>query len=88
MVSRPSVKELFLSIDLNEKHVGWITKVMEYDVDIKIIKLIRGKGICEQMVDQSSHDPKHDDETTIFNGVANVVNEQPSSWLIEMVHFL
>lgn len=47
MVSHPSVKELLLSRDLNEKRAGWITKVMQYDIDIKITKLVRGKGMCE-----------------------------------------
>lgn len=47
MVSHPSVKDFFLSKDLNEEHVGWITKVIEYDVDIKITKFVRAKGLCE-----------------------------------------
>ena len=36
--------------DIKEKRSGWITKVMEYDVDIKITKLERGKGLCEHML--------------------------------------
>jgi hypothetical protein len=44
------VRDFLLNKDINEKRAGWITKVMEYDVDIKTIKLVRGKGLCEQMV--------------------------------------
>lgn len=46
-VAHPSVKEFLLRKDLNEKQVGWITKVMEYDVEIQVTKLVRGKGLCE-----------------------------------------
>ena len=50
LVPRASVKDFLLSRDMNEKRVRWITKVMEYDMDIKITKLVRGKGLCEQML--------------------------------------
>ena len=47
LVPYASVKDFLLSRDINEKRESWITKVMEYDVDIKITKLVRGKGLCE-----------------------------------------
>lgn len=47
LVPHASVKEFLLNKDINEKRVGWITKVMEYDIDIMITKLVRGKGLCE-----------------------------------------
>ena len=50
LVPHASVKEFLLNKDVNEKRVGWITKVMEYDIDIKITKLVRGRGLCEKMV--------------------------------------
>lgn len=49
MVLYGNIKEFLLSRDINEKGVGWVTRVMEYDVDIKITKLVRGKGLCEQL---------------------------------------
>ena len=50
LVSHASVRNFLLCKDINEKRARWITKVMEYDVDIKITNLVRGKGLCEQMV--------------------------------------
>lgn len=50
MVSHPIVEEFLLSKDRNDKSVGWITKVMEYDISIQVTKLVRGKGLCEQIV--------------------------------------
>ena len=55
--------------DINEKRVGWITKVMEYDMDIKITNLVRGKGLYEELL--SSFD--------IVKEVALLIeNEQPT----------
>lgn len=34
LVPHANVKDFILSKDISEKRVGWITKVMEYDVDI------------------------------------------------------
>lgn len=49
LVSHVGVKDFILSKDLNEKHARWIICVMEYDVEIKVTKLVRGKGLCEQL---------------------------------------
>lgn len=46
-VAHPTIKEFLLNKDINDKRAGWITRVIEYDVDIKVTKLVRGKGLCE-----------------------------------------
>lgn len=51
-VAHSSVKEFLLSKDLNEKWDGWITRVMEYDVDIQVTKLVRGKVLCQQLANK------------------------------------
>ena len=50
LVPHASVKDFLLDKDINEKRFGWITKVIEYDVDMKITKLVRGKGLCKWML--------------------------------------
>lgn len=49
MVAHPGVKEFLLTKDLSEKRAGWVTKVMEYDVDIKIKNIVSRKGLCEKL---------------------------------------
>lgn len=49
LVSHAGVKDFLLKKDLNEKRAGWITRVMEYDIEIKVTKLVHGKGLCEQL---------------------------------------
>lgn len=50
MVPHASIKEFPLSKDISEERAMWVTRVMEYDVDIKITKIMRGKGFCEHIV--------------------------------------
>lgn len=48
LVPHSNVKDFLINKDIGEKRVGWITKVMDYDLDIKIKKLVRGRGLYEQ----------------------------------------
>lgn len=49
LVPHASVKDFLLNKDINEKRDGCITRVMEYDIDIKITKLVRGNKPYEKM---------------------------------------
>ena len=50
LVPHASVKDFLLDKDINEKRARWITKVMEYDVDINITKLVIGKGLYKEFL--------------------------------------
>lgn len=47
LVPHANVKDFLLNKDIGEKRVGRITKVMEYDHDIKITRLVRRRGVYE-----------------------------------------
>ena len=47
LVPHASVKDFLLNKDISEERTGWITKVIEHDVDIQITKLVRGRGLCK-----------------------------------------
>lgn len=47
VVSHVGVKDFLLNKDLNEKRESSITRVMDYDIDIKVTKMVRCKGLCE-----------------------------------------
>ena len=73
MVAHLSVKDFLLNKDLNTKRVGWITKAMEYDIEIKVTKLVRGKGLCEQLA-KTINNFSHDDSNVVL---AQIDDEQP-----------
>lgn len=40
LVTHLTVEDFLLNRDMNDKRAGWITKVMEFDVVIKVNKLV------------------------------------------------
>ena len=90
MVAHPSVKDFLLNKDLNTKRVGSITKAMEYDIEIKVTKLVRGKGLCEQLVEIERNDLNEDLDAVlaqIDRGQPAIMNIQ-NDWIDNMVNFL
>ena len=49
------VKDIFTQIDPNLKRGKWIAIILEYDIEIKITKLIKGKGLKKLMVESNFH---------------------------------
>ena len=46
-VPSSAVKEILVQPDSEGKRGRWIAKVMEYDVDIKPTKLVKGQGLAK-----------------------------------------
>ena len=63
----------------------WITKVMEYDMDIKIRNLVRGKGIYEEFI--SSFDTTKEVALLIENEKLTEDGNQ-NNWIQDMSTFL
>ena len=81
LVPHESVKDFLLRKDISEKREGWITKVMEYDVDIQVTKLVRGKGLCKHMV--SSHE-SDEEVSLVLVEQQEVRNKNLRSWIDDM----
>ena len=84
------MKDFLLNKDLNTKRAGWITKAMEYDIEIKVTKLVRGKGSCEKLA-KIGYNSSNGDSDAIL---AQIDEEQPAvinvqnDWVDDMVTFL
>lgn len=61
MVPHPIVRSLCVQQKLGEQRVNWITTIQEYDIDIKLAKLVRGQGLCKLVAE--SHDTLNDLES-------------------------
>lgn len=46
-VAHPVVREYIMEGDITKKRAIWITKILEYDIDLRPTKIISGKGLCE-----------------------------------------
>ncbi|KAH9307129.1 hypothetical protein KI387_043801 [Taxus chinensis] len=91
LVSYAGIKDFLLNKDLNEKRVGWITRVMEYDIEIKVTKLFRGKGLCEQLASKQLDESKSEEDVILL---LQHDQEQPADdapipcWPQDLVHYL
>ncbi|KAH9296662.1 hypothetical protein KI387_044242 [Taxus chinensis] len=91
LVSHAGVKDFLLNKDLNEKRAGWITRVMEYDIEIKVTKLVHGKELCEQLALSQQVEAGDEKETVLVlqDGQEQENDNVPSPcWTQNMIHFL
>ena len=58
---------------------------MEYDVDIQIAKLVRGRGLCKQMLSSQESD---EEASMILIEQQEVRNNDPRNWINDMKNFL
>jgi hypothetical protein len=47
------VKDVLMQSDIEGKRGRWITKIMEFDIKIKLTKLIKGQGLARLMADSN-----------------------------------
>ena len=52
------VKSILTKLDPEGKRAKWVAVLLEYDIEIKSKKLIRGKGLAKMMMD-SHYDSLH-----------------------------
>ena len=52
-VPSSAVKEILVQPDSEGKRGRWIAKVMEYDVDIKPTKLVKGQGLAKLLTESN-----------------------------------
>jgi hypothetical protein len=46
-VPSASVKDILIQPDIDERRGKWITKILEFDLEIRPTKLIKGQGLAK-----------------------------------------
>jgi hypothetical protein len=62
------------------KWANWLVKIQEYDIEIKLLKEIKGQGLCKLMVNGDSID-----------GMISILVEEPlfdSEWYGDIIFYL
>jgi len=54
-VPNDAVKDVLVQIDKEGKRGKWIVALLEYDVEIKPTKLIKGQGLAKLMAESNLH---------------------------------
>jgi hypothetical protein len=50
------VKDIFIHLDMDGKRSKWITKILEFDLEIKPTKLVKGKGLAKLLIESNCKD--------------------------------
>lgn len=83
-VAHSSACEYIMEGEIIEKRANWITKILEYDIEVKPIKTVLGIGLCKYLA--------HDKEMVVEEEQLELVltNESNSKgcWLADRVRFM
>ena len=52
-VPNAAIKDILTQLDTEGKQGKWIVKIMEYDVEIKPTKLVKGQGLAKLLADSN-----------------------------------
>jgi hypothetical protein len=52
-VPSASVKDILIQLDIDGRRGKWITKILEFDLEIKPTKLIKGQGLAKLLVESN-----------------------------------
>ena len=90
MVVHPLVKDFLLNKDLNTTRASQITKAIEYDIEIKVTKLVRGKGLCEKIAKKGNNglNDNVDAILALIDDKQPFVLDTQNDWVDDMVIFL
>ena len=63
-----SVKDVLVQPDIDGERSKWVAKLIEFDIEIKLVKLVRGKGLARLLDEENCRALKIDEEE---KGTAN-----------------
>jgi hypothetical protein len=52
-VPSASVKEILIQPDIDGRRSKWISKILEFDLEIKPTKIVKGQGLSKLMVESN-----------------------------------
>jgi hypothetical protein len=76
---------------MGERRGNWMAVVQEFDLDIKLAKLVKGQGLCKLVVeaqDQVNEDPEWENELELWCGEASYVSPGQESWYEKLNYLL
>jgi hypothetical protein len=47
------VKDILIQLDIDGRRSKWITKILEFDLEIKTTKIVKGQGLSKLLVESN-----------------------------------
>jgi hypothetical protein len=92
-----SMKEILIQPDTDRKRSKWIVKIMEFDLEIKATKLVKGQGLAKLLVESNCKALRvnfmninsKNQQTEIVDKDAHVnLNLEECTWYKDIIYFL
>lgn len=84
-VPHPMVKDILVQKECNGTRGRWITKIQEYDIEVKPTKLIKGQDL-EKMIAESSLGTM--DELSLEEHVNSLFSSLEQVWYSNIIYYL
>lgn len=91
IVPHPVVQSLFTQHEMGERRGNWMAVVQEFDLDIKLAKLVKGQGLCKlaaEAQDQVNEDSGWENELALWCSEALYVPPGQESWHGKLTYLL
>jgi len=85
-------RSLFVRQELGERRANWMIGLYEYDLEFKLIDLIKGHGLCRlamEIVDVKEEDPSRwEQEIKMYNVEKPSPTTITNSWYADVCQYL
>jgi hypothetical protein len=91
IVPHPAVRSLFTQQVMGERRGNWMGFVQEFDLDIKLAKLVKGQGLCKLAIeaqDQLNEGSEWNNELALWCSEALYVPPGQESWYGKIIYLL
>eukprot|EP00253_Pinus_taeda_P008408 PITA_08408 len=81
LVPFSSVRQLLIQRELGEQRDNWVTALQEYDLEIKLAKIVRGQGFCRLLAGASNIPESSDtDQSETINQISIIDSESQQNY--------
>jgi len=94
IVPFPSVINLLVQKDLGENRENWVTALQENDLEIKPLKIVRGRGLCKLVTEgrdgikNDNDDDKEELDQAIIEARIQALDDNQDSWYKDLKYLL
>ena len=75
--------------ELGERRGNWVTTLQEYDLEFKLVTVIKGQAICKLMdVSKNNEDEDWENEVELHIIDMCPIFTALESWYIDLIHYL
>ena len=81
-----AVRQLLIQKEVGEKRANWVTNLQEYDIYIKLARIVRGQGFCILLA-EAHNLPEHQDQANVVQANQISVIDSESQY-VDLIFYM